>query len=55
MTVDDLSIWIGCGSALVIKITTLLRVLSGSSHKFVVKILTILIGSNIATLAAETV
>ena len=55
MTVDIIGILIECRSALLIEITTLVRVLNGSSHKFVVKMLTILIGGNIETLAAETV
>ena len=51
--IDDYSLLAGCGLALLIELITLVRVLLGSRHKFVIKILAILIGANLAYLARE--
>ena len=53
--ISDFAVLFGCSTALAIEIVTLLRVLRGSRHRFVIKILATLIGGNLATLAAETV
>jgi hypothetical protein len=44
---------IGCLVALLIELITLVRVILGSRHKFVLTILAILIGANLAYLAKE--
>ena len=51
----DYIFYFGCGIALVIESATLLRVLRGSKHRFVIKILSMLVGYNLAYLARETV
>ena len=55
LTFDDFCALFGCGLTLVIESATLVRVLRGSRHTFVVKILAILIIANMANLASETV
>ena len=45
----------GCGLALAIELATLLRVIRGSKHRFVIKILATLIAGNLAYLSQETV
>ena len=45
----------GCGLTLVIESATLVRVIRGSRHTFVVKILAILILANMANIASEAV
>ena len=49
----DSSYLIGCLVALLIELITLVRVILGSRHKFVLTILAILIGANLAYLAKE--
>ena len=55
LDISDLAILFGCSMALAIEIVTLSRVLYGSRHKFVIKILATLIGGNLARLATETI
>ena len=55
LNMSDFCILFGCSAALVIELVTLLRVLRGSRHRFVIKILAMLIGGNLARLAAETI
>ena len=55
MNTNDYSVLIGCGITLVFEGVTLVRVLRGSKHRFVIKILAMLLGYNLANLAAETV
>ena len=55
LDITDFANLFGGSMALLIEIVTLLRVLRGSRHRFVIKILATLIGGNLATLAAETV
>ena len=52
---SDLSLLFGCGLSLVIESATMVRVIRGSRHTFVVKILAILILANMASLASEAV
>ena len=55
MNTNDYSIFFGCGITLVIEGVTLVRVLRGSKHRFVIKILVMLVGYNLAKLASVTV
>ena len=52
---SDFGLLFGCSVALAIELVTLLRVLRGSRHRFVIKILATLIGGNCARLAVEVV
>ena len=52
---SDFCILFGCSVALAIELVTLLRVLRGSRHRFVVKILAMLIGGNLGRLASQAV
>jgi hypothetical protein len=51
----DFCLLFGSGLVLVIESATLVRVIRGSRHKFVIKILAILILANLTYLAEETV
>ena len=55
LTFFDFCALFGCGLTLVIESATLVRVIRGSRHTFVIKILAILIAANLANLAEETV
>ena len=55
LDITDFAILFGCSMTLSIEIVTLLRVLYGSRHRFVIKILATLIGGNLARLAGEAV
>ena len=52
---DDLTALFGCGLALVILSVTLVRVIKGSKHRFVIRILLMLMLANLALLADEIV
>jgi hypothetical protein len=51
----DFCLLFGTGFVLLIEFATLVRVIRGSRHKFVIKILAILILANLTYLAEETV
>ena len=55
LTFSDYSTWFGCGITLVIESATLVRVCRGSKHRFIMKILAMLVGYNLACLASATV
>ena len=55
LDISDFAVLFGFSTTLVIEIVTLLRVLYGSRHRFVIKILATFIGGNLARLGAETV
>ena len=55
LDITDFANLFGCSIALAIEIVTLLRVLFGSRHRFVIKILATLIGGNLARLTSEGV
>ena len=48
---DDYSYLLACGLTAVIQSATLVRVIQGSKHQFVIKILAMLIGYNLTELA----
>ena len=52
---SDFCLLFGCSMAITVEIVTLMRVLYGSRHRFVIKILATLIGGNLARLASEVV
>ena len=52
---SDFGLLFGCSMAITVEIVTLSRVLYGSRHRFVIKILATLIGGNLARLASEIV
>ena len=52
---SDFGVLFGCSAALAIELVTLMRVLRGSRHRFVIKILATLIGGNLARLAGQGV
>ena len=51
----DFSLLFGYGLALVFECVTLVRVIKGSKHRFVITILVMLIAANLAVLAEEIV
>ena len=53
--ITDFSLMFGCGFSLIIECLTLVRVLKGSKHRFVITILVMLIGANLAYIANEFV
>ena len=52
---SDFSILVGSGLTLVVESVTLFRVVRGSKHRFVIKILVMLIGYNLAAIAQESI
>ena len=53
LDMSDFGVLFGCSATLALELVTLLRVLRGSRHRFVIKILATLIGGNLAKLGSE--